>query len=102
MRCDQSENIFDIIISDIMSVFESKAIAIGLDGNIIVIIIVIIVVIIIIIIIIIQIKLNKVFSNCKNSSVLVCNGFPYFLTQFLPFLNISSVFSHVHYHHVSY
>ena len=47
MRCDQSENIFDIIIIGIMSVFESKAIAIGLDGNIIVIIIVIIVVIII-------------------------------------------------------
>ena len=47
MRCNQSECIFDIIIIGIMSVFESKAIAIGLDGNIIVIIIVIVVVIII-------------------------------------------------------
>ena len=43
MRCDQSKNIFDIIIIGIMSVFESKAIAIGLDGNIIVIIVVIII-----------------------------------------------------------
>ena len=43
MRCNQSECIFDIIIIGIMSVFESKAIAIGLDGNIIVIVVVIII-----------------------------------------------------------